>query len=249
MKFQFRGRVYLAERLDSGAPGPFFFVGCADALSFALSVETFTHISKCDSNDSVDFRGTKAQNAEASLTLTEFTKENLELALRGTAVPQSTAGAVVDETLPTGILAGMSVILGGASPHTNVSSVVVEGNAIALVEGTDYTVNLDTGTVSFITTPTAPVTASYNYQDMAYVSMFTAGAKEYWLRFDNVNKAAGDEPGVVDLYRMLFDPAAALDMLSDELATFDLTGAVLVDDKKLSTGDLGQFGRITYPSA
>jgi hypothetical protein len=251
MKMQFRGKVYLGVRDNDGKPGPMKFVGCADALAIAMSVETFEHTSKCDSNDAIDFRGTKSQSAEVSLTLTELSKDNLKLALLGDSQAASSPGTVTGEALPSGIVTGDRVILGGATPHQTITGLVLTDTGSpggTLVAGTDYTLDAEHGTVEFLTTPDGDVEADYGYTDLAYVSMFTAGAQEYWLRFDNVNKADADEPGVVDLYRVRLEPLANLDLLSDELAQLELSGAVLVDDKKSSAGALGQFGRITYPA-
>lgn len=251
MKMQFRGKVYLGVRDDNGAPGPMKFVGCADALNIAMSVETFEHTSKCDSNDAIDFRGTKSQSAEVSMTLTELSKDNLKLALLGNSQAASSPGTVSNETLPTGIVAGDRVMLGGATPHQAITSLVLTDTGSpggVLTVDVDYTLDAEHGTVEFLTTPDGDVEADYGYTDMGYVAMFTAGTQEYWLRFDNVNKADADEPGVVDLYRVRLEPLANLDLLSDELAQFELTGAVLIDDKKSSAGALGQFGRISYPA-
>lgn len=252
MKIQYRGRVYLGVRDTNGVSGPMKFVGCADALAIAMSNETFEHTSKCDSNDAVDFRGTKSQSAEVSLTLTELSKSNLMLALQGDATAQSSPGTVTNENLPAGIEVGDVVMLGGATPHQNITALVLEDGGSpggTLVADTDYTLDAEHGTVTFLTEPDGVVVADYGYTDMAYVSMFTAGSLEYWLRFDNVNKASADDPGVVDLYRVRLEPLSNLDLLSDELATLDLTGAVLIDDKKSSSGALGQFGRITHPNS
>lgn len=251
MKMQYRGKVYLGIRDGDGNPGPMKFVGCADVLNLAMSTETFEHTSKCDSNDAVDYRGTKSQSAEISLTLTELKKDNLKLALLGDAQAAGSPASVTNEALPSGIVAGDRVILGGATPHQNITSLVLTDTGSpggVLTVDVDYTLDAEHGTVEFLTTPDGDVEADYSHTDMPYVSMFTAGAQEYWLRFDNVNKADADEPGVVDLYRVRFEPLANFDFLSDELAQLELTGAVLIDSTKSSAGALGQFGRISYPT-
>jgi hypothetical protein len=247
MKFQGRGRIYIAERNNSGIPGAFKFVGCADAFNVALSVETIQHYSKCTSADALDYQGTKTQSAEVNMTLSEWVKANILLALRAVEVPDATSGSVSGEACGTGFLAGDVYLLGATTgqPRTNVSAVSVDDGGGPLVLDTDYTLNADTGAVTFITATTGAVTADYTYDDLPYASMFRAGQKDYWLRFDGVNKADGDAPVLVDLYKVQFNPAQNLDLLSDELALMELSGAVLVDANKSESSDLGQFGRMT----
>lgn len=248
MKFQGRGRIYIAERGNNGLPGKFAFVGCADALNVALSVETIQHFSKCTSADALDYQGTRSQSAEVSMTLSEWVKANVLLALRAVEVPDATSGSVSAEACGTGFVAGDVYLLGQATgrPRTNVSAVTVSDGGGALTLNTDYTLNADTGAVTFLAPTTGSVTADYTYDDLPFASMFRAGSKDFWLRFDGVNKADEDRPLVVDLYKVQFNPAANLDLLSDELALIELSGAVLVDDTKPEDGDLGQFGRMTF---
>jgi len=248
MKFIGRGRVYIAERNSTtGIPGKFTFVGCADALNIALTAETITHISKCTSADAVDAQLTTAQNAEMSMTLSEWLLANLLLALRGESVPDATTGSVTGEAMGTGFVAGDIYLLGQATgaPHTNVSTVVITDTGGPLTLDTDYTLDAVTGTVVFLLPTTGAVDADYSYDDLAYVAMFKAGAKNYWVRFDGINKADSDKKFVVDLYKVQFNPAANVDLLSDEFAVLELGGAVLLDDTKSDSGDLGQFGRMT----
>lgn len=251
MKFIGRGRVYIAERDNNGIPGKFNFVGCADALNIALTVETITHNSKCTSADAVDAQLTTSQQAEVTMTLSEWLKKNLLLALRATEVPDQTGGSVTGEACGTGFVAGDVYLLGqvNGQPRTNVSAVTISDTGGALVLNTDYTLNADTGTVTFLLPTTGAVTADYTYDDLPYAAMFKAGQKDYWVRFDGVNKADSDDVFLVDLYKVQFNPAANLDLLSDEYALLELGGAVLIDDTKTDSGDLGQFGRMTLLQA
>lgn len=247
MKFIGRGRVYIAERDDNGIPGIFKFVGCADALDISLAVETIEHVSKCTSADAIDAQLTTKQSANVTMTLSEWFQDNLLLALRGTLVPDSSGGSVTGEACGTGFVAGDIYLLGAATgtPHTNVSAASLSDSGGALVLNTDYTINLNTGTVTFLLATTGAVTANYTYDDLPYNAMFKAGSKAYWVRFDGVNKADDDDPFVVDLYKVQFTPAQSLNLLADDFTPLELGGAVLIDDAKSDSGDLGQFGRMT----
>lgn len=249
-KFQGRGKVYLHERSALGVPGAGLFVGCTDELPLNFAVETFEHIERCSGNDAIDFTGTKKKTGDGSLKLTEISADNLALALNGKIVAAGTTESVVDEVLPTGIVAGSSVILGGANPHSAITSLVIEDStSAALTVDTDYTLNPETGNVVFVTTPAnQPCTASYSHTDGEYVSIFSAPQAERWLRFDFKNKADQFKRGVVDLYHVKFEPTTGLPLISDELMVLELKFSLLIDSEKSDTGDLGQFGRFTTPA-
>jgi hypothetical protein len=249
-KFIGRGRIYVAERNSSGIPGYFHFVGCADAFTVELSAELTQHYSKCTSADALDFQRVRQQNANIALNLTEWSKKNLLIAFRGTEVPDATSGSATDESIGTNAAAGDVYLCGAATgfPKTNVSSVVVEKGGTPLVLDTDYTLNADTGTITFLVAQTGVLTVSYTYDMLPYVSLFTAGQKDYFVRFDGVNAANEDEACIFEAYKVQFNPAESLDLLPDELGLLNLTGAVLLDDTKPSAGDFGQFGRMSILS-
>lgn len=246
-KFIGRGRITLFPRNEDGEPQKGFFLGCADNLDLGMSVDTIQHFSKCTSADALDFQGDRQLNSELSMTLTEWLKKNVIVATRGTEVPDATGGSVSNEAHGTGWAVGDVLLLGAPTgePKTNVSAVVIEDGGTPMVLNTDYTLNADTGTVTFLTAPSGAVTADYTYDNLPYISFLTSGRVDYWLRFDGVNKANADEPVMLELYKVQFNPVASLGMLTDELAPLELSGAALQDDTKPADGDLGQFGRMT----
>lgn len=255
MKFQGNGKVYLAPRNAQGAPGAFFFVGCADALDVAFAVEKFTHTEKCSGTNAVDYEGIKSKTASMSLTLTEFNEKNLELALNGTAQGASAPGTVTSEELPDLLVDDDLVILGGATPHQAITGLVITDsdsppNTLAL--NTNYTVDAATGFVTIVDLTsggpfTQPLIAAYGYTDKPYVSMFTQPTREYWMRYDYINVANAGEKGLVDLYKVRLDPTSGLPLINEEILSLQLGGSVLIDNLKDDDGDLGQFGRISTP--
>ncbi len=255
MKFQGNGRVYLAVRDANGAPGAFFFVGCADALSVAFAIEKFTHKEKCSGTNAVDYEGIKSKTASMNLTLTEFNKDNLELALNGTAKTTGLTGTVTNEELPGSLAVGDIAVLGGATPHQTIAALTItdsDSPANTLVLDTDYTVDAATGFVTFLNVTTGglvqPFLANYSYTDKPYVSMFTAPVQEYWLRYNYINVANTNEKGLVDLYKVRLDPTSGLELINEEILSLAMSGSVLIDSDKSDTGDLGQFGRISTPA-
>lgn len=252
MKFQGNGRVSLAVRNPTtGLPGVFRFVGCADTLKADLSLDTFEHVEKCTGNFGIDYRGVKSKKMTVSMDLTEIDKYNLAFALNGSVNVAGSPGTVTDEELPVGIVVGDQYMLGSDTgiPHQTITTLVITddaGTPVTLVNGTDYTFDATTGMVTFLTvTGTQPYHAAYGYTNVEYVSIFSGATQEVWLRYDYINVANASEKGMVNLYRVRFDPTTGLELINDELMTLSLTGAVLLDDKKAPSGALGQFGNFT----
>lgn len=241
----FQGRVYLGERDAQGNPINVRTPGNVASLSLSLNTDVIEHFESMSGQRSVDLRLIKQKSATVSLTIEEFTKENLALALYGNTVT-GTSGSVTDE------------IVGGSSPavgeryflvHPKVSGLTIVDSAATpatLIAGTHYTADLDFGAVQFldITGFTPPFKASYTYGAVDEVGIFTQPIPERYLRFEGVNTAAGNAKVLIELYRVAFDPLKRLDIITDDLAKFELEGSLLADPTKPYDAALGQFGRI-----
>ena len=134
----FQGRVYLGERNVNGEPINVRTPGNVADLSLSLKTDVIEHYESQTGQRSLDHRMVKQKSATVNLTIEEFTKENLALALYGNHITGST-GSVTAETI------------GGATPvvgdryffaHPKVSAVVVTdsaGTPATLTAGTHYT--------------------------------------------------------------------------------------------------------------
>lgn len=249
MFFQARGNTYLATRDANGITGPFQMF-CQDALSVALTTESFEHINKCGPVDQPDYRGTKSSSGEVTFSFATVEDKKFAVAVLGTVnAAEVSPTPVTGELAPAGLVAGDIYFLGGLEHHRNITSLVVTDSATSpgtLVVTTDYTVDVATGMVTIVDPSgfTQPFSFAYSYQDPASVSMLSAGQPEYFLRQENINKANNNDPGSVELYRVRFDPASLIDFLSDELQVLELKGSVLADPSKtISDTVFGQFGR------
>jgi len=241
----FQGRVYLGERNASGAPINVRTPGNVADLSLSLKTDVIEHFESQSGQRAVDLRLVKQKSATVALTIEEFTKENLALALYGNHVTDS-GGSVTDE------------IVGSATPivgeryflaHPKVSALTLvdsAGTPATLVEGTHYTTDVDYGALQFldITALTAPFKASYTFGAVTEIGIFTQPLPERFLRLEGVNTAAGNARVLVELYRVAFDPLKKLDFISNELNKFELEGSLLADTTKPYDAALGQFGRI-----
>ena len=241
----FQGRVYLGKRDINGLPIEVRSPGNVADLKLSLKTEVLEHYESQSGQRSLDHRMIKSKSATINLSIEEFTKENLALALYGTHVV-TTGGTVTDEPV------------GGAAPvvgdryflaHPKVSTLVVKdsaGTPATLTLGTHYTADTDFGALQFLDTTglTAPFKASYAFGDVSEIGIFTQPLPERYLRLEGLNTAQGNAKVLVELYRVAFDPLKELALISNEYNKFDLEGSLLADSTKPYDAVLGQFGRI-----
>ncbi len=241
----FQGRVFLGKRDIDGHPIEVRSPGNVAELKLSLKTDVLEHYESQTGQRSLDHRMVKQKSATVNLTIEEFTKENLALALYGNHVV-GTPGTVTAEPV------------GGATPiagdryflaHPKVSTLVVvdsAGTPATLVLGTNYTADLDFGALQFLDTTgfTAPFKASYAYGVATEIGIFTQALPERFLRLEGINTAQGNAKVLVELYRVAFDPLKEISFISDEYNKFELEGSLLADTTKPFDAVLGQFGRI-----
>ena len=154
-------------------------------------------------------------------------------------VTQSAATAIaisISNPLP-----GMTYFLGETATSVmgdkNVSNVVITAGPTALVEDTDYTVDLVNGSISFleggaVTSSTASVTGTYD-RAAASFSRFISSDKEILvsIRFitdNNTNDPDNPEANEVwKLPRVSLAPDGSFDLLGDEWQSMTFSGEVL----------------------
>lgn len=248
----FQGRVFLGKRDAAGLPIEVRSPGNVAELKLALKTDVLEHYESQTGQRTLDHRMVKQKSATVNLTLEEFTKENLALALYGnhvTAVP----GTVTDE--PIG---GVTPMVGDRYffAHPKVSSLVVKDSSatpVTLVAGVDYTVDPDFGALQFLrlndggapAVPyVAPFKASYAFDVATQIGIFTQPLPERYLRLEGLNTAQGNAKVLVELYRVAFDPLKEISFISDEYNKFEMEGSLLADATKPFDAVLGQFGRI-----
>lgn len=248
MKFQGRGNTYVQKRKSDGTLGPAIKF-CQDAFALALATESFEHINKCGAVDVPDFRGSKGSSGTLTLSYTDVEDKKFAIGVLGTVnAAAGSPSSVTNEEIPEAE-DGAFYFLGGKSRHRAITSLVIEDSSTVpqtLTLDTHYSLDAVSGRIEFLDVEsfTLPLVADYSHQDPAHVSMLTAAQEEYFVSFENINKANSNDPGSVELYRVRFDPASNIDFLSDELQVLELQGTVLADpDVDSSDTVLGQFGR------
>jgi hypothetical protein len=120
------------------------------------------------------------------------------------------------------------------------------GTPATLALGTNYTADPDFGALQFLDTTgfTAPFKASYAFGVATEIGIFTQALPERFLRLEGHQHGPGQCQGLVELYRVAFDPLKEISFISDEYNKFELEGSLLADTTKPFDAVLGQFGRI-----
>lgn len=242
-----QGRVLIAERNSTtGQPGAFRFVGNVPSLQTDFAVELADHFESYSGNRLGDNQLTKTKKATFKCSIEDWNIKNIQLALLGASVAQ-TAGTVVDEALPTGLVVGDIARVSGA----NISVVSIKDSTPTTpktLPPAGYTVNAS-GSIELkdITTGGAyvqPFKVSYTKGAATQIAMFKGAIKEYFVRFEGLNTNDGNAPITVEFYRVPINPTKTLDLITQDLAKFDLEGSCLIDPTKPATGDMGQYGQI-----
>lgn len=240
MFFQGRGKAYLQEINTDGSLDAAVQI-CTDSLNVGLATDAWTHINRCEAVDVEDARGTKSNSATITLALADMADVLLALGVLGLVQPAGSPGSVAAEELPASIPDGSYWFCGGATRHRNITALVITGMTVT----TDYTLDAETGRITFVGDQSAspPPTMAYNYTDPQYVSLLTAGQKEYFMSYEFLNKQNANKKGSYEFYKVRLDPTDNLDLQSEANQSMTLKGSVLADTSRSSDDELGQFGR------
>ena len=246
--FSGQGIVYVADRATDGTISTFVDVGNCPNLVLTLETEVSTHKESRTGQRLEDFRLTTSKSGTISMTLEEIKKSNLEFMLYGTGQDASVTAVTNESIGVTGLTAG-DIITTSKYPFVSAGFAVKDSALIpaTLVLNTDYEIlDRKAGLVKLLNVSgfTQPFKFDYTPEAADIVTMFTQPAKERLVRFSGLNTANSDDPVIVDLYRVIFDPAANVAMINDELAQFELEGSVLFDSTREPTASLGGYGRI-----
>jgi hypothetical protein len=250
MFFQARGPGVFRELSTDGnfTPGIGFEI-CLDSIAFNPKVNgAWSHENKCGLVDVEDASGYNSLSGDLTLSFSDV--KDLNFALAALGVVNAAAGGtstVTNEVLPGGGIGGIAY-LGGKERHRNITAATIHGDGSPtgplLTLNTDYTLDVDTGKVVYLTAQTGGCTASYTHQDPAAVAMMAAAQKEYAFDMDFYNRQAANQKGALELYRIRPDPATGMDFLSAAQQTLSITAKVLADTSRVITDtEFGPFGR------
>lgn len=224
-------------------------VGNAPDFSLSPTSKDIKHHESWTGARSIDKVVTTETEHKVAATLEDFSKDNLALALWGTAITKTLgtvatpAPDVSDASLTVGSIWGLS--------YGKVSAVVVKDSADVTVDAEDYEVNAKYGSIKILNLPTGldayalPLKATYSYGATDVVSLLNAPAQEIAVRFEGIN-TVNNQAMLAVLYRVRLDVTKKLDLIGNDIMKFVLDGTCLVDATKPVDSELGQFGYIAY---
>ncbi|WP_447888575.1 phage tail tube protein [Serratia fonticola] len=233
-----QGKVFLARRLANGRTGAMRWVGDVSALNVNFTFEQqATKVSRGGVLLPAQLYKT-AQSASISSTWHYFSAENLALVLGAVPVVEPFSIKAEDE-LPAGISQGDIYSL----PHTAVFNVEVED----LKNDVDYIVDRQWGTIEFLVTPAnKPFLVKYEHLQNQSLPLFTSTPVELSLRYQGVNIAQDNAPTLVELYRLVLEPLATLELIntSNSMPGMEMAAQLLADLSRKNVSEFGHFGRI-----
>ncbi|OKP27609.1 hypothetical protein [Serratia fonticola] len=233
-----QGKVFLARRLADGRTGAMRWVGDVSALNVNFTFEQqVTKVSRGGVLLPAQLYKT-AQSASISSTWHYFSMENLALVLGAEPIVEPFSIKSEDE-FPAGIIKGDIYSL----PHTTVFNVKIAG----LENDIDYIVDQQWGTIEFLVTPANKShLVKYEHLQNQSLPLFTSTPVELSLRYQGVNMAQDNAPILVELYRLVLEPLATLELIntSNNMPGMEMTAQLLADLSRKNTSQFGYFGRV-----
>jgi hypothetical protein len=227
-----RGALFLA-RLNPTtlANEGFLDVGNCTLLEVSTSVEQTEKRSSVDDTNELLARVETSRTMEVNITLGEYRKDNLALALVGdTGNYTQGATPVVGETLTADSKQGRTYF----AANRKLTSVAVKVSAATKVEGTDYEIDTETGAVKIIVggsiADASTVTIDYTptaITTLDTVSLGTAGTIYCALNF--VGKPLNGKVQELYLPKVQISPDGALGFITEDFADYNLKGTIVKD--------------------
>lgn len=253
MYFRGQGKVYIGSRDALGNPQALRWVGNCPELKLGFAIENIEHKDSYTGQSLTDLKIPKGKSTTLSFTIEDFQKENLALALYGTANTIASATAITGEKLGgTPDITTLAVGQVFVAAKRNGTSIVLKdstGSPKTLTLNTNYEIEPNSMTVTLLDVTTGgpfvgPLKIDYTPGGDVEVAMFNAAASDKFLRFVGMNMADSGKIVTVDLWKCSLDPTKELSMIGEDLAQFQLEGAALIDMLKPTNATLGQFGAI-----
>lgn len=206
--------------------------GNATKISMAVEVEekTIPNTQTPGGGNHDSFKRTKA--VKLSCSFRNLHRNILEIAFGGKLTTVA-GGAVPNEP-------HNDIVLGSLIPTLKrqdmTAALTVEKGVTVFVEGVDY-LRKRAGIIPLVggaMVALDDITLTYTAVDTVRVDGMMATSTECYGLFDGVNERSG-EPAYGEYYRLLFGPAANIELVGDEFVSFDCDAECLADDTKPAT--------------
>lgn len=245
--YAFQGKIYLGDN-ENGKPRNLKWVGDQSSLNFALAVEKEERKENFSGAKATSVINIQSKAVNPELVLRYLTPENILLGVHG-KLNKIASGTVTAEVFPTNIVADELVKLDKGSISNLVLTDSTPTTPKTLVLGTDYEIESSYSGLVKVKNVAAPLTqpfkAAYSHGGMTNVSMLTAAPPIRYLYMEAINTVDGRR-ALVHLYKVQFDPMGQLQLTSQTLSEFTLSGATLLDPVNSLNDSLGGFGRIEW---
>lgn len=245
--FSGQGSVLIATKdAVTGEHEGFVPVGNVSALTIGVETTVFQHKESCSGTRGIDKEITQEIVVTLAMTMESISDENLALALYGTTAPVVGAS-------PTDELVTLYHDKWSPLDHIKVSAVVVGDDAVpttTYVEGVDYELNAETGSIKALSTGTITdlqvVFVDYTHAGYDQIeAIVSSAAPERWIRFEGLNTADGDNPVVIDVYKASIQPLAELALINEELAEMAVEASALTDSTRATGSQYFTVRQIT----
>jgi hypothetical protein len=230
-----QGRLSLYKRTAAGKLYEGVFVGNCPELSTRVETEQTTHTESYTGQRYTDLRFTSKRMAVMSAVFESFLSENLARSFYGINqnIASSTASAESKSASK-----GFQVKLDRIN-ITAITSVTGIGGTPVYQAGTDYTVDLKSGTLTIPATSTIPdavaaadnILINYSFGSSERIKMLATNTIERALVFEGLNTAEGDKPVVLTAWRVSIDHAQQIEWINNanEVTSFPVEMEVLYD--------------------
>lgn len=224
------GKVYLTPVIG-GVEGKPFWVGVASAAAFNHTIEDEKEQKEYHTGASQvwdKYEGDK--KSMLAFTLNERRLEALKAALQATET-EVALGTVAAETHAFDEVGDIIFL-----DNKNVSALVIKdsttGTPLDLVEGIDYIVDNEFGTLEMIHVQTlvSPITVAYSHGTAIKLKPMTNNVDYYRVRIDGLNKVGRKDKQVVTAYRARLKPADTYDLISDDFSAMSIEADLLFDE-------------------
>lgn len=239
-----RGSVFFDRFNSSGAKQGSNFLGNVSKLEIAASVELSDKRTSVDATNAILATIEKARTLTANLEFSEYSKENVALALFGLVSEYTqTNTPIVGETLTSSTTKGRTYF----TAKRKVTAYTVKASAVTKTEGTDYEIDTETGAVfikpsgtiadaSTLTIDYTPTTISSG-TGLRKVQIGAAPSILGELRF--VGNPLNGEIHELILWRCLCTPTGALQYIAEDFVDTPLQFRLIADFVGHSTEPYG----------
>lgn len=247
------GLVNIHARTATGAKGIGRFIGNCPKLDIKFNPKSVERQESMTTLRAPLRRMTQTTSATIELVTDEFNKKNFALAVNARIDDiAADVGTTFNVVFPAGTVVG-DVLSAG---KYNINTLVVTdstGVPKTLGLGVNYTADLFSGDITLLDLTVGgpyvlPLKAAFKQGAVTVMGGLAVPAVDLWLSLNGVNADTGQK-GVLDCFRVRFDPAQTISFINSDYQDFALTGSVLQDSTKLAAAIGGQNFAFVVPTS